>query len=274
MVAQTTMWATLFDQTLYLDDTYVPTDSLSSFHLRVTYDVTSVLDTARATTVKSRMLLEAGTGISKYYSYARFKLDSLLRTDPRCPVSRACMKIQLGTDVFPPDFYEAVYQNYPTGKTTVIGRIVATDFLYEEPLQNFEWRITPDTSSWNGLPIQKATCTFRGRDYEAWFCPDIPVPLGPWKFRGLPGLIVRVSDSGQQYCFEASRITNQLAGQIWMPSYHFRKCARKEYLKAKGLVTANYALYQRHYNNGTGIIISPPPGYKRKALGNDFIELE
>ena len=30
---------------------------------------------------------------------------------------------------------------------------------------------------------QKAECDFRGRRWEAWFTPEIPVSEGPWKLR-------------------------------------------------------------------------------------------
>lgn len=48
---------------------------------------------------------------------------------------------------------------------------------------------------------EKATTVFRGRTYEAWFTPDIPVSDGPWKFSGLPGLILEVHDSKNHYVF-------------------------------------------------------------------------
>jgi hypothetical protein len=53
---------------------------------------------------------------------------------------------------------------------------------------------------------QKATCIFRGRNYEAWFAQGINVSEGPWKFNGLPGLILKITDSKQDYSFEAISI--------------------------------------------------------------------
>ncbi len=54
-----------------------------------------------------------------------------------------------------------------------------------------------------GYKCQRATCRFRGRDFEAWFAPSIPVKRGPWKFQGLPGLILKVYDKDKLYTFEA-----------------------------------------------------------------------
>jgi GLPGLI family protein len=44
--------------------------------------------------------------------------------------------------------------------------------------------------------------TYAGRDYKAWFTNEIPVSDGPYKFYGLPGLIVEIEDSKKQYTFE------------------------------------------------------------------------
>ena len=59
-----------------------------------------------------------------------------------------------------------------------------------------------------GYQCQKATTFFAGRDYEAWFTREIPVSDGPYKFSGLPGLIVKVNDTGNNYTFELTSLSN------------------------------------------------------------------
>ena len=59
---------------------------------------------------------------------------------------------------------------------------------------NFEWSITNESKIIQNLKCMKATTSFRGRKYEAWFTPTVPIPAGPWKFFGLPGLIIEIKD--------------------------------------------------------------------------------
>lgn len=69
-----------------------------------------------------------------------------------------------------------------------------------------EWDIKEDQLKWQKYTLQKATTTFGGRTWEAWFAPEIPISDGPYKFNGLPGLIVRIKDSQDHYIFNLRAI--------------------------------------------------------------------
>lgn len=50
--------------------------------------------------------------------------------------------------------------------------------------------------------MQKATADFGGRSWIAWFTKDIMISEGPYKFRGLPGLIFEISDTKDNFYFQ------------------------------------------------------------------------
>lgn len=77
------------------------------------------------------------------------------------------------------------------------------NMMYSEPFPLQKWKIENETKTVCGYQCQKATCHWRGRDYTAWFTTKIPVSAGPWKFGGLPGLIMKISDSKNDYSWEA-----------------------------------------------------------------------
>lgn len=64
---------------------------------------------------------------------------------------------------------------------------------YEDQLK-IDWKILNEVDSFEGIKIIKAMCSHGGREYEAWFAPDIPIYDGPYIFSGLPGLIIKVKD--------------------------------------------------------------------------------
>lgn len=78
-----------------------------------------------------------------------------------------------------------------------------TPYLSQEPkLPQLNWKIENADSLIGKFKCQKAMTRFRGRNYIAWFATEIPISNGPWKFHGLPGLILEVRDDKQEVKFE------------------------------------------------------------------------
>lgn len=75
-------------------------------------------------------------------------------------------------------------------------------FAYQQSREMFDWRLEEATDSIAGYLCQKATVNFGGRTWEAWFTPDIPLSDGPYKFCGLPGLILAISDDRNFFQFD------------------------------------------------------------------------
>jgi len=97
------------------------------------------------------------------------------------------------------------YYQYPNQTKLFTKEQLTNDYLVEEALPTIDWKICPDTASFGGLHCQKATAHFKGRDYIAWFCPDIPIHVGPWKLNGLPGVIVEAYDAKKEVVFKFVR---------------------------------------------------------------------
>lgn len=88
--------------------------------------------------------------------------------------------------------------NQKTSHKQRIGRDVYT---YEED-RTLEWKILPETMMIDQYKAQKASTTFAGRVWNAWFTMDIPFQDGPYKFSGLPGLVLKVEDEQGDYSFD------------------------------------------------------------------------
>jgi len=77
-----------------------------------------------------------------------------------------------------------------------------------ETSDEMKWKIEKETKNLENYKLQRATTNFGGREWIAWFSSDIPISEGPYKFRGLPGLILFLEDSKQNFVFSFKRNKN------------------------------------------------------------------
>jgi GLPGLI family protein len=78
----------------------------------------------------------------------------------------------------------------------------ADRYIMEDSLPDFGWSITEERKKIGEFECIKAISKpFRGRVYEAWFAPEIPISNGPWKLCGLPGLILEAEDQEKYLSF-------------------------------------------------------------------------
>lgn len=93
------------------------------------------------------------------------------------------------------------YLNNPIS-LKVYDKLGSEYFQYPDSVR-LDWEIGEDMKIILDYECFKATTQFRGRQWIAWFTPEVPVPLGPWKLNGLPGLILQAYDAEQHYIYEA-----------------------------------------------------------------------
>ncbi len=105
-----------------------------------------------------------------------------------------------------------VWTGLPTGQTTVREFIFPHEYEGYEPTPDLAWMLTDDTLTVSGYLCQQATVTFRGVEWHVWYTDEIPSSAGPWRLRGLPGMIVEAKSEAHTFCLaglrqEASPIT-------------------------------------------------------------------
>jgi GLPGLI family protein len=93
-----------------------------------------------------------------------------------------------------------VIKNFETEKIQFYD-IGVKPLNYEENLPNIPWNIQAETKNFGNITCQKATATLYGRNWTAWFAKEITINDGPYKFGGLPGLIINIYDEKQDYNF-------------------------------------------------------------------------
>lgn len=188
------------------------------------YDYKWSVDTTDTTDShkNERMILQVGNGISRFSSYRRMQIDSLLRTATADDIQGNPNRYSGGLDF-------AIVRHLDEGTLTFSDKICQDWFEYTEAIPQFDWQLTGETREILGYQCQQAVCKFRGRNFSAWFCDEIPIDNGPWKFGGLPGLIMEVSDSNNEHVFSIVGIYSNVSRDITEPDVARNKTDRKKY---------------------------------------------
>lgn len=110
------------------------------------------------------------------------------------------------------------YNNKSEGKTISYESLNSKPYAILEKTPQLNWDLSHnETKKINDYDCNKATVDFRGRFYTVWYTKEIPSYFGPWKFSGLPGLILEIKDSTNTYQWIASKIKNKNIANIEMP---------------------------------------------------------
>lgn len=132
---------------------------------------------------------------------------------------------------------EFLFRNVHDNETFVCQNVSRYHMGYKEKTELPEWIVNNDsTIDILGYKCLFATCNYRGRNWNVWFTPEIPLKEGPWKLAGLPGLVLKAYDHSKQYVFEATSIRTHALPQVGIFVYNRKNPdilkSRQEYLKA------------------------------------------
>ena len=213
--------------------------------LRVSYalNADNLLDIS---TYVDLQYLEVGRQTSKYYSALLAASDSLsvywVREHPNVDGPPRWTGEKGKSEWWSEYQYTEIFRS--GGEQTMYSRmpfmLERYDCWHTEPYPQQSWQLQSDTLTICGYLCQKAVCSFRGRDFEAWFAPQIPVREGPWTFGGLPGLILKVYDKDRLYVFECVGIERGNFPIKKLDYSKYKPVKRKELLKMQRKINEDY----------------------------------
>nr|WP_315034290.1 GLPGLI family protein [uncultured Chryseobacterium sp.] len=143
---------------------------------------------------KEIMLLDIDKSGSNYYSHDKFVADSTGRAELEKQLKAGGGNFSFNRSEKPGQVSYKVTKQYPDFKTYLFKRISMDNYKIREDKKP-EWKIQADKQKIGEYNAQKATTSFGGREWIAWFSTDIPFQDGPYIFYGLPGLIVKLEDT-------------------------------------------------------------------------------
>jgi GLPGLI family protein len=153
---------------------------------RFIYEYQFKSDTAKTEFDKANMVLDINPEDVKFYDYAYAENDSI-------------NKIRKNHNFVWNDT-PALIRNKNSNEN--MNFELLNDYFKYSTKDEIQWKLSSETKTYNQYKVQKATDNFGGRKWIAWFSNEISINEGPYKFRGLPGLIFEIADTQNQFSFK------------------------------------------------------------------------
>lgn len=164
---------------------------------RFFYELTYKPKLETETKDKVMTILDITDKKSVYEDFTMRSQDSIVKNIVET-AEKSGQKYDLSTFIKLPKFEHKITKLYPEMQNEYIVDLAGDFFAYTDNIK-FNWKIDNQKEKIGEYNTQKATVDFGGRKWTAWFSTEIPFQDGPYKFYGLPGLIVKIEDSGRNY---------------------------------------------------------------------------
>lgn len=162
------------------------------------YDYKFVPDSTNKMNVKNEiMILNIQKDRSEFYSFERYSSDSIqLAESKKGNMAMPKNKVMISDRII----------KYPNSNQIDYITFMSWDKYIIKQDINLKWKLENRFSKILGYVVQQATTEFGGRKWIAWFANELPFQDGPYKFKNLPGLILKIEDSSKSHVFELKGI--------------------------------------------------------------------
>ncbi len=249
--------------------------------IEVTYNMHSFFANGVEKNTKYHLL--ANSTLSKFFNPQSEEIDSLTSTPEGQTAFKktqlAAMQAMIGQGMITVDklprkkVTNYVIKSVQDSTITVYDMLRDEHVYYIEPFSEMVWEIGDSTRNILGYECVQATTDYHGRLWSVWFTPDIPVQDGPWKLRGLPGLILEATTGdGIGFFAEGIEQTDKKIKNVY-GSEKYEKQNRKDILRARRAMIDNPlgALTAAGLSEGVRI---EPKELKPKSESFDFLETD
>lgn len=211
--------------------------AMNAQNQRFIYEYNYITDsTARDKKDTEIMILDVVPKGSKFYSKDIAESDSIMKAVVEKQLQAGSGDVNLSSVKFKGKVRYSVEKSYPDYSMDFFNNLAADEYRVQDGRKQ-RWKILSDKEKIGEFSTQKAICDFGGRKWTAWFTTDLPIQDGPYKFHGLPGLIVKLEDATHSHSFE-------LKGSKKLPKGYEWTTAREKHRFNK-VVTINEARYRK-----------------------------
>lgn len=209
---------------------------------RFIYEYQFKTDSASTEHRTVNMVLDLNPDNVKFYNYEFVKTDSINKTRGE---------------------HNAIWDDTPAvirkkGSNINSNYVLVQNLFIVDTEDKINWELSNETKSLGGYTLQKANTKFGGRNWTAWFAKEINLSEGPYKFKGLPGLIFEIYDDKDNFKF--SLVKSYKLGKTYetreiLENFAGQKPVKISEAKLKKMMLDNYNdplhEFKEHYKKNT-----------------------
>ncbi|MBL7879764.1 MAG: GLPGLI family protein [Chryseobacterium gambrini] len=208
--------------------------------------------------LETTCVLQIGKKFSKFSDFNVLRKDSLM--EKYSHLEKIGAK-ELGQSLNLAEKWRSILiKNFQENNITVQDKTNIT-YQYEEKQPALDWKLENETREILGYICHKATTKYRGRKYAAWYCKEIPINNGPYIFQNLPGLILELEDSDNNFHFTAIAMDKKINAVYLRNEKRILHITREQFRKALQTYHDNPGFFHgKAYNeDGSQIAVKSPP---------------
>jgi len=172
--------------------------------------------------IETKSILDCKNTSSTYVTYLNRKKSKLLNED------------EMTINIKSKKINQYIIFNKSKDEIKTFDNIKNNIYQITEKKTKFNWNFKyPEIKKIKNYTCNKATVNFRGRHYIAWFTTEIPTSFAPWKFSGLPGLILELSDDTNTYKWSISKIKFNSIKKLKIPYEKYTTVTLREFINLK-----------------------------------------
>jgi len=117
-----------------------------------------------------------------------------------------------------------VFKNLTGNNIFYSNNIEFTDFyIFGKLDKDMVWTLEEGSKEILGYTCSVATISHRGRDYKAYYTTELGVSNGPWRFHGLPGLILEIRSIDEVFELKATSLKTYTSDAKIKNPYEFKR---------------------------------------------------
>lgn len=249
---------------LSFSGTYAQEKNNDLFEWSAQYKLYLKIDSLQKQHTSEYMLLMFNQNLSGFRSVSRYLLDSVKKTasyKAKQQNERIAIGMKYRTNV--EEYIITDLAKKEIIFTTIANLSSPTSPQYTELIAP-KWQIMKQTKKINDIFCTRAEISLFGRKWIAWFSNEHPFPFGPYKFFGLPGLIIEIADSTDSYRYELYKLKKE---RILYPKFPHDNIVKVS--KAKSIELCNTGKYTTALFKDIQIEGRGPEYFKRMQEGLD-----